>query len=730
MAAASQASPGNHDLPFAKELFEAADRLRGSVESAEYKHLVLGLLFLKYISDSFDRRREALDRETRNPDSDLFTEIEAERTEILEDRDEYLAENVFWVPAEARFDRLLQAAAQPDIGERVDQALEEIERDNSEQLRGVLPRIYARSAIDYEKLGALVSTVAKIGFGDDAEKARDVLGRTYEYFIKAFARSEGHRGGEFYTPASVTRLLVEMLEPYEGRVLDPACGSGGLFIQSAEFIKRHGGRARQISILGQELNQATWRICKMNLAIHGLSGDIQLGNSLLDDKFSGKRADFVLANPPFNMKKWGAAQAADDARWSYGTPPDSNANYAWIQHFIHHLAPDGRAGFVMANGSLGSTTSNEGAIREAVVRADLVDCIVALPGQLFFTTGVPVCLWLLDRNKSREGGRDRRDKVLFINAREMGHRLTRTQIELSEDEIEQIAATFRGWRGETGAPEYGDVPGFCKSVEAAAVADNEFALAPSLYVDEAFELPEIPSGALMQLQQEIANGFGETARLDRQIVDQFSGWSVQASETTERQVADLLAEGTLQIGDGYRAKNVELGTTGLPFLRAGDIDGGFGFQGVDHLVEESIPRAGDKISRPGDVVFTSKGTVGRFAFVTAGTPEFVYSPQLCFWRVLDDEVIDPRYLFVWMRSDLFRQQLNRVKGQTDMADYVSLRDQRRMTLTLPPLEEQRRIGEVVAALQERIDLSRRLSRTLEEGAMDLFRSWLNGARRR
>jgi type I restriction enzyme M protein len=347
-----RSSAGNHDLPFAKELFEAADGMRGSVESAEYKHLVLGLLFLKYISDSFERRRTWLEQATSNRDNeDYFTENEDDRAAILEDRDEYVSENVFWVPPEARFDALLVAASRANIGELIDKALDAIERDNPEQLRGVLPKIYARAEMQPAKLGALVGTIAKIGFGDDPEEARDVLGRTYEYFIREFARKEGHRGGEFYTPRSVTKLLVDMLEPYEGRVLDPACGSGGLFVQSAEFVKAHGGRARQIAILGQENNQATWRICRMNLAIHGIGGDLRLGDSLLDDKHPGVRADFVLTNPPFNMKKWGAASVAKDARWAYGEPPDSNANYAWIQHFIHHLTPDGRAGFVMANGS-------------------------------------------------------------------------------------------------------------------------------------------------------------------------------------------------------------------------------------------------------------------------------------------------------------------------------------------------------------------------------------------
>ena len=504
---------GNNDLPFAKELFEAADRLRGSVESAEYKHLVLGLLFVKYISDSFGRRRAWLDAATRDPENrDYFTEDEGGRQAILEDRDEYISENVFWVPEAARFPALLAAASLPDIGERIDKALDAIESDNPEQLRGVLPRIYARAPIQPAKLGELVGTIARIGFGDDPERARDVLGRTYEYFIKEFARSEGHRGGEFYTPASVTRLLVEMLEPFEGRVLDPACGSGGLFVQSAEFVKAHGGRPQKISILGQENNQATWRICRMNLAIHGLTNDVKLGDSLLDDKFAGARADFVMANPPFNMKKLGATSVAKDARWTYGEPPDGSANYAWIQHFIHHLAPDGRAGFVMANGSLTSNTSGEGEIRRRLVEADLVDCIVGLPGQLFFTTAIPVCLWFVNRNKASSGERDRRGETLFLDARSMGSKISRTQIELSDEETARITGVYHAWRGQPDAGHYVDEPGFCKTASLAEIEAAGFALTPGRYVgaavgeeDEgAFE--ERMAALVAQLREDFAEG--------------------------------------------------------------------------------------------------------------------------------------------------------------------------------------------------------------------------------
>lgn len=464
---------------FEARLFEACDRLRGSVESSEYKHLVLGLIFLKYISDSFERQRKRLEEQTSNEGSELYTADPEVRVLVLEDRDEYLAVNTFWVPEAARWEAILAAASLPTIGSVIDAALDLIEKENPEQLRGVLPRIYARTPLPPGKLGELVNTIARVGFGDDEEQARDILGRTYEYFIKTFAKSEGHRGGEFYTPASVTRLLVGMLEPYQGRVFDPACGSCGLFIQSSDFVKAHGGRPQEISIYGQELNLTTWRIGRMNLAIHGLSGRIEGGaSSLTDDKHPGLRADVVLANPPFNMKKWGADQVVDDPRWRYGLPPDNNANYAWIQHFIHHLAPRGRAGFVMANGSLTSNTNGEGQVREAIIKADLVDCVVALPNQLFFTSPIPACLWFLDRDKSA-GPRNRHAQTLFIDARGLGQRLSKTQIELTDAELARLVTTYHAWRNADG---YEDIPGFCHVASVTEIESHGFALAPGQYV--------------------------------------------------------------------------------------------------------------------------------------------------------------------------------------------------------------------------------------------------------
>lgn len=505
------------DLPAAVALFEAANKLRGSVESAEYKHLVLGLVFLKYISDSFERRRNELDELSRDPASDYFIEDDAERGELLEDRDEYTAENVFWVPEDARWPALLAKASQPEIGVELDRALEAIEREN-ERLRGVLPKVYARAALAPEKLGDLVSTISRIGFGDDPEEARDVLGRTYEYFIKEFARSEGHRGGEFYTPASVVQLLVEMLEPYQGRIYDPACGSCGMFIQSARFIREHAGRPEELAVYGQEMNQATWRIGQMNLAIHGLAGDIRLGDTLLDDQHPTLKADFVIANPPFNQKLWGAEQVKGDARWKHGLPPDGNANYAWIQHFASHLAPDGRAGFVLANGSLTSNSGGENTIRRALIEDDLVDCVVALPGQLFYTTGIPVCLWFLDRNKASGSERDRHGEVLFLDARQMGEKISRTQIELTEDEVTELVGTYHAWRG-TAAKKYGDEPGFCKSVTLADIEAAEWTLSPGRYVGAPEEEEDEVAfeERMTSLVEQLGNEMAENARLADEV---------------------------------------------------------------------------------------------------------------------------------------------------------------------------------------------------------------------
>jgi type I restriction enzyme M protein len=436
---------GGANLGFEAKMWLAADELRGQVDAAEYKHVVLGLVFLKYISDAFEEHRATLAKSY--PDE-------------AEDRDAYAAEGVFWVPKEARWSHLQASAKQPTIGKVVDDAMDFIERDNP-TLKGVLPKDYARSSLDKVVLGRLIDLVGTIGLGDKENRSRDVLGRVYEYFLGQFASAEGKKGGEFYTPRCVVRLLVEMIEPFKGRVYDPCCGSAGMFVQSEEFIKEHGGKLDDISIFGQESNPTTWKLAKMNLAIRGIEANLGPHNAdtFRNDLHKDLKADFILANPPFNMSTWGGEGLREDVRWKFGAPPPRNANYAWIEHMIHHLAPSGVAGFVMANGSMSSQSSGEGEIRKAIVQADVVDCMIALPGQLFYGSMIPAALWFLSRDKASGKFRDRHGEILFIDARKMGHLVDRRHRELSDEEIAKIARTYHAWRGEKEAGEYADVLG-------------------------------------------------------------------------------------------------------------------------------------------------------------------------------------------------------------------------------------------------------------------------------
>ena len=443
-----------------------ADALRGSMDAAEYKHVVLGLIFLKYISDAFEERHAAV--------------LAQWGRDAAEDRDEYTAENVFWVPAEARWPHLRAQAKQPTVGLTVDQAMAAIERDNP-ALNDVLPRDYARPALDKRRLGQLIDLVSNIRVGDEDARSRDVLGRVYEYFLSQFASAEGKKGGEFYTPRCVVSVLVEMLAPYRGRVYDPCCGSSGMFVQSIKFVRAHasgngnGGKAKaDISIYGQESNYTTWRLAKMNLAIRGIEGQIAYGDSFHDDRHPDLNADYILANPPFNVSDWGGERLAEDKRWRYGVPPKGNANFAWVQHMVHHLAPSGVAGFVLANGSMSSSQSGEGEIRKSLIEADLVDCMVALPGQLFYSTQIPACLWFLARRRQRRG------EILFIDARKLGRMVDRTHRELTDDDIARIAGAYHAWRD--GVAAYGDLPGFCKSAPLDEVRQHGHVLTPGRYV--------------------------------------------------------------------------------------------------------------------------------------------------------------------------------------------------------------------------------------------------------
>ncbi len=487
------------------KLWAAADALRANMDAAEYKHVVLGLIFLKYISDAFEAKH---------------AELESLRTEGAdpEDPDEYRASGIFWVPKEARWQHLKANAPQPTIGTLVDDAMSAIERDNT-SLKAVLPKDYARPGLDKQRLSQLINLVSDIALGGPAERAKDTLGRVYEYFLSQFASAEGKKGGQFYTPSRVVRVLVEMLAPYKGRVYDPCCGSGGMFVSSEKFIEAHSGKLGDISIYGQESNYTTWRLAKMNLAIRGIDAQIVHGDTFHDDKHPDLKADYVLANPPFNDSDWRGELLKGDKRWAYGVPPAGNANYAWVQHFIHHLAPTGLAGFVLANGSMSSNQSGEGEIRKAIIEADLVDCMVALPGQLFYATQIPVCLWFLARNKKNGRFRDRRGETLFIDARKLGSMVDRVHRELIDEDIAKIAGTYHAWRGDKDESEYTDVPGFCKAAELDDIRKHGHVLTPGRYVGaEAAEDDGEPFDAKMKrLTATLRQQHAEAAKLDAAI---------------------------------------------------------------------------------------------------------------------------------------------------------------------------------------------------------------------
>ncbi len=496
------------DINFTSKLWQTADKMRNNMDAAEYKHVVLGLIFLKYISDSFTELYNEL---LNNPEADP------------EDLDEYKSKNIFYVPQKARWDYLQNNAKQPHIGKLIDDAMTEIENINP-VLKGVLPKNYAREGLDKQRLGELIDLIGTIGLGEKENISKDILGRVYEYFLGQFADAEGKKGGQFYTPRCIVKLLTQMIEPYKGRVYDPCCGSGGMFVQSEKFVQEHGGRIGDISIYGQESNQTTWRLCKMNLAIRRIEADIQWNNegSFLNDAHRTLKADFILANPPFNDSDWRGELLKDDVRWKYGVPPVNNANFAWIQHFIFHLSPTGIAGFVLSNGSMSSNTSNEGEIRKNIIEADLVDCMVALPSQLFYNTMIPACLWFIARDKKNHKFRDRRGEVLFIDAREMGVMIDRRHRELTDEEINKIAGTYHAFRGEGG--KYEDIAGFCKAVNIEEIKKQGYILTPGRYVGtkETEEDDELFEEKMKRLTTELSKQMAEEKRLDEEIKKQLA----------------------------------------------------------------------------------------------------------------------------------------------------------------------------------------------------------------
>ena len=513
----------NTEEPLEKQLWKTADMLRKNIDAAEYKHIVLGLIFLKYISDAFEELY-----------AKLLTEVDEGADP--EDKEEYKAENIFFVPQEARWTFLQSRAKLPDIGKLVDEAMDLIEKENPVELKGVLPKVYARQNLDPTSLGKLIDEVSKIALGDTKARSADILGHVFEYFLGEFALAEGKKGGQFYTPRSVVELLVEMLEPYSGRVFDPCCGSGGMFVQSEKFVKDHQGKVSDISIYGQESNQTTWRLCKMNLAIRGIdSSQVKWNNegSFLNDAHKDVKADYIIANPPFNVSDWGGELMRTDGRWQYGTPPVGNANFGWLQHFIYHLAPTGQAGVVLSKGALTSKTSGEGDIRKALIEAGLIDCIVNLPAKLFLNTQIPAALWFMSRNRQNGKFRDRTKEILFIDARNLGHLINRRTRELSEEDIKKIAETYHNWRNTEGvenhqspnhqSPKYQDIAGFCASASIEKVKELDYVLTPGRYVGLPDDEDDFDFNArFASLKTELEEQLQEEEALNQQILDNLS----------------------------------------------------------------------------------------------------------------------------------------------------------------------------------------------------------------
>ncbi len=493
-------------LGIEEKLWQMADKLRGSMDSSLYKDVVLGLLFLKYISDAFEEKH-----------TDLLQDEYADE----EDRDEYLAENIFWVPKEARWGYINRNSKKPEVGQIIDHAMLMIEKENP-TLKNVLPKNYSRYDLDKTLLGQLIDKFT-FKVGDTTSQEQDILGRVYEYFLSRFASAEGKGGGEFYTPRNVVQLLVEMLEPYEGRVYDPCCGSGGMFIQSEKFVKEHQGNIGNLSIYGQESNPTTWKLAKMNLAIRGIDGDLgpNNGDTFHNDLHKGLKADYILANPPFNIKDWGGELLTNDMRWKYGVPPIGNANYAWIQHMISKLAPSGSAGFVLANGSVSTNTLAESEIRKKLIEDDIVECIVTLPGQLFYSTPIPVCLWFVTKNKERQG---RKGEILFIDARKKGEMVDRTHKELSNEDIKEISSVFHAWKG-TNDKTYEDIASFCKTVTIEEIQRQDYILTPGLYVDleDLEDVGEPFEDKMDRLTSNLSNYLQQSQELENKIKEALGG---------------------------------------------------------------------------------------------------------------------------------------------------------------------------------------------------------------
>lgn len=689
-------------------LWEAADKLRGNQEPSEYKHVVLGLVFLKYISDRFEERRTSLEAE-------LVAEgIKSERLQdFLEDRDEYTSHNVFWVPELARWGYIQSVAKQPEIGQQIDQAMDLIEKENP-SLRGVLPRNYGRDGLDKRRLGELVDLIGSIGFTEtDDHGADDVLGRVYEYFLGEFAGKEtGKDAGAFYTPRWVVKLLVEMLEPYKGRVYDPAAGSGGMFVQSAEFVKAHGGKRTDISVYGQEFTDTTWKLAKMNLALRGIEADLgpRSADSFTEDLHPDLRADFVIANPPFNVSDWWDAKLADDPRWKYGTPPQGNANFAWVQHFIHHLSPTGTAGFVLANGALSSRASGEADVREQLIKDDLVDCIVSLPDRLFFNTAIPVSLWFVSKGRHGNGHRARAGEVLFIDARRLGQMETRRLRALSDDDISKIASTYHAWRSREPAKPYDDIEGFARVASHEEIAAQGYVLAPSRYVGsiDDVEDPNAPESIaartnLVAEARQLLADF-DSARSDAEVALGVLSDALEVDEWQEVRVGDVAKV----VGGGTPPSRDEANFGGsIPWITPKDMTGHQGRYiraGARSLSEAGLANSSAKLLPKDAVLVSSRAPIGLVAIAAqpVATNQGVRS-------LIFDETQDPVFWYY-----LLRQSTGILDAHANGSTFreISGGSITKLVFTVPSLAWQRRIAETLNRIDGLIEHNLNLNTVL------------------
>lgn len=721
----------HHDLNFEKELWAAADKLRGNIDVSEYKNIVLGLLFLKYISDAFYKRREELEALTRDSkNEDFYVKDDKARAQILETKDFYKSAGVFYVPEKSRWEYLQTKTMQSDLGQVLDKSMDLIEADNRAELEGVLPKVYTRTTLDSSVLGELVNIFSRISFNHDFDREKDILGRIYEYFLGQFASSEGKRGGEFFTPRSIVKLLVEILEPYENaRVLDPACGSGGMFVSMGEYLRNHGQDPSKLAINGQESNQTTLRLAKMNLAIRGLSGKIELGNTYYQDKFPYLQADFVIANPPFNAE-WEPSKLADnDPRITLGTPPSGNANFMWVQHFAHHLAPNGYAGFVMPNGAL-AAGGKEGELRKKLIEEDLVDVIVACPPKLFYNVPLSVSLWFLAKNKSNDRFRNRAKEILFIDARELFEVISKKQIRFSDENIEKISKTVRAWRSKNPS-KYKDVPGFCKTVGVKEVAQGDYVLTPARYVDlKEITKKKLPFNTEMQdihvffkkqtearrtIDVNISNAlkkyssdndwsgidFSSPEMISNLSQVLFDEWFDPKKIKDQSKIVDLPE--IAKVVDCLHIKIPKRHKEGRPLLQVFNIgyDGLLDLTDIYNISKEDYDIWSKNIEvREGDIVITNAGRVGAIAQIPRGFKAAI-GRNMTALRPLG---ISPTYLLHYLFSSYGKQQINVNTDSSTIFASLNVRGIKKMKILVPPKDLLDKYEEVAALLQQKKEM--------------------------